>query len=86
MNLAVSECDPTGSVVVVDTTPPVTGAGAPMLVMPSWNCTEPSKSGGVTVAVIVTAVPAATGEGGKAVTVVDKVSPGLRVHLVRRPL
>jgi hypothetical protein len=63
-NTALNECVPEANVVVTDAVPPVTATGLPIGVAPSWNCTLPTADAGDTVAVSVSPVPAAAGEGG----------------------
>lgn len=71
VNTAVSWCGPIASSdVVPDATPLPTITGLPRSVAPSLNCTVPTAVAGVTVAVSVTGVFWATGEGGEAASVV----------------
>ena len=62
VNTAVSWCDPTANVDVVDAVPLLTAVGSPILVDPSLNCTMPVAAAGVTVAVSVRGLPWASGE------------------------
>ena len=71
VNTALSECVPEASVVVSEAVPPLTGTGLPRGLVPSWNCTLPAADAGVTVAVSVSAVPAAAGEAGGALSCVE---------------
>jgi hypothetical protein len=70
VNTALNECVPEANVVVTDAVPPVTVTGLPMGLVPSWNCTLPTADAGDTVAVNVSPVPAAAGEGGVTVRAV----------------
>jgi hypothetical protein len=66
MNSAVSWCAPTDSLdVIPDTVPLRTGAGSLRGRIPSLNCMSPAAIVGVTVAVNLTGMPAATGDGGQ---------------------
>ncbi|MDQ3826276.1 MAG: hypothetical protein M3319_13305, partial [Actinomycetota bacterium] len=66
MNSAVTWYDATDSLAVIpDTVPSMTGAGSPRALVPSLNCMSPAATVGVTVAVNLTGVLAATGDGGE---------------------
>ena len=70
VNVAVSECAPTVSVLTAfDAIPAATGTAPGMAVAPSKNVTEPAAEGD-TVAFSVTLVPAVTGPAGVAVRAV----------------
>jgi hypothetical protein len=66
VNIAVSRCDPTANLdVLPDAVPSLeTVTGLPRLVTPSLNCTVPTASAGLILAVNVTRLPWATGEAG----------------------
>src|SRR5918997_2126211 len=72
VNTAVKWCGPGANIDVdPDAVPLVlTGTGAPMLVVPSMNCTVPTAVDGVMVAVSITGVPWATMEAGDVVSTV----------------
>ena len=66
LNVAVSWCSPGSKREVVPAAVPLaTTTGGPRRVVPSWNCTVPTASAGLTVAVSVTRVPWATGDVGE---------------------
>jgi hypothetical protein len=83
MNIAVIECGPTGSCLMLKAEPAVTGAGPPRLVVPSLNWMVPAALVGATFALRITRPPPLRGRGiGIAVSVVVvAVTPGPGVGL-----
>jgi hypothetical protein len=81
VNTALSASVPAGRAdVEIEATPPLTFWGLPISLPPCSNCTVPVASGGVTVAVRVSEVPASCGLVGAADKVVDVATTGFTVN------